>query len=100
MATWQLQKAKDKFSQMVRRAQSEGLQTITVRNEPVAVLVSCADYARFTRPKPGFVEFMRRSPLVGVKSKVVREGDVAREIRSSNSKICHEIRTVDIRISW
>lgn len=80
MSTWRLRKARDKFIQMVRCAQSEGPQTITARSEPVAVLVSCADYARLMRPKPGFVEFMRRSPLVGVELKVVREGDVTREI--------------------
>ncbi|MHB1198762.1 MAG: hypothetical protein ACYCZ6_04230 [Polaromonas sp.] len=32
---------------------------------PVAVLVSRAEYARLTHPKPGFVEFMRASPMVG-----------------------------------
>ncbi|MDP1952985.1 MAG: type II toxin-antitoxin system Phd/YefM family antitoxin [Polaromonas sp.] len=80
MSTWQLQEAKGKFSEVVKRAQSEGPQGITVRGEPVAVLVSCADYARLTRPKPGFVEFMRGSPMVGVKLKIEREGGLTREI--------------------
>ena len=34
MATWQLQEAKSKFSEMVKRALSEGPQGITVRGEP------------------------------------------------------------------
>lgn len=80
MSTWQLQEAKGKFSEVVKRALSEGPQGITMRGEPVAVLVSCADYARLTRPKPGFVEFMRNSPMVGVKMKIEREGGFAREI--------------------
>ncbi len=78
MSTWQLQEAKGKFSEVVKRAQSEGPQGITLRGRPVAVLVSCADYARLTQPKPGFVEFMRGSPMVGVKLKIEREGGFAR----------------------
>ena len=59
MATWQLQEAKSKFSEMVKRALSEGPQGITVRGEPVAVLVSRVEYTRLTQPKPGFVKLMR-----------------------------------------
>lgn len=80
MSTWQLQEAKGKFSEVMKRALSEGPQGITVRGEPVVVLVSCADYARLTHPKPGFVEFMRGSPMVGVKLKIEREDGVTREI--------------------
>jgi len=80
MSTWQLQEAKGKFSEVVKRALSEGPQGITVRGEPVAVLVSCAEYARLTHPKPRFVEFMRGSPMVGVKLKTEREAGVTREI--------------------
>lgn len=79
MSTWPLQEAKAKFSEVVKRALSEGPQGITVRGEPVAVLVSCADYARLTRPKPGFVEFMRGSPMVGVKLKNERGGGFTRD---------------------
>lgn len=80
MSTWQLQEAKSKFSDVVKRAQSEGPQGITLRGEPVAVLVSRADYARLAQPKPGFVEFMRRSPMVGVEHDTQRQVDLTREI--------------------
>ena len=80
MSTWQLQEAKSKFSDVVKRAQSEGPQGITLRGEPVAVLVSRADYARLAQPKPGFVEFMRRSPMVGVELDTQRQVDLTREI--------------------
>ena len=66
MATWQLQEAKSKFSEIVKRALSEGPQGITVRGEHVAVLVSRVEYTRLTQPKPGFVELMRASPLAGL----------------------------------
>ena len=79
MATWQLQAAKSKFSEVVKRALSEGPQSITVRGEPVAVLISRAEYARLTYPKPGFVEFMRRSPMVGLALDIERQPDLRRD---------------------
>ena len=80
MATWQLQEAKGKFSEVVKLALSEGPQGITVRGEPVAVLISRAEYARLTHPKPGFVEFMRRSPMAGLALEIERQPDLTREI--------------------
>ncbi|MBC7610360.1 MAG: type II toxin-antitoxin system Phd/YefM family antitoxin [Polaromonas sp.] len=80
MSMWQLQEAKSKFSDVVKRAQSEGPQGITVRGESVAVLVSRADYARLAQPKPRFAEFMQRSPLVGVDLDTSRQADLTREI--------------------
>ena len=80
MATWQLQEAKGKFSEVVKRALSEGPQGITVRGEPVAVLISRAEYARLTLPKPGFVEFMRSSPMAGLALDIERQPDLTREV--------------------
>ncbi len=80
MSTWQLQEAKGKFSEVVKRALNEGPQGITVRGEPVAVLISRAEYARLTHPKPGFVEFMRRSPMAGLALDIERQTDLTREI--------------------
>ena len=79
MSTWQLQEAKGKFSEVVKRALSEGPQGITVRGEPVAVLISRAEYARLTQPKPGFVEFMRASPMVGPALDIERQAGLTRE---------------------
>jgi len=39
MPTWQLKEAKGKFSEVVKRALSEGPQGIAVRGESVAVLI-------------------------------------------------------------
>ncbi|WP_029526859.1 type II toxin-antitoxin system prevent-host-death family antitoxin [Polaromonas glacialis] len=72
MSTWKLQEAKEKFSEVVKRALSEGPQGITVRGESVAVLISRAECASLAHPKPGFVEFMRQSPLVGLELETER----------------------------
>ena len=80
MLTWQLQEAKGKFSEVVKRALSEGPQGITVRGEPVAVVISRAEYVRLTKPKPGFVEFMRGSPMTGLELDIERPQGLTREI--------------------
>lgn len=80
MSTWQLQEAKDRFSELVERALSEGPQDITVRGEPVAVLISHAEYTRLTHPKPGFVDFMRASPMVGQALDIERQPGLTRDI--------------------
>lgn len=81
MQTWQLQEAKGKFSEVVKRAQSQGPQNITVHGEAVAVLISRRDYLKLTHPKPGLVEFLRASPLTGSDLKITREQTNTREIK-------------------
>lgn len=44
--SWQLQEAKQKFSEVVNRSMKEGPQFVTRRGEEVAVVVSVADYYR------------------------------------------------------
>ena len=80
MATWQLQEAKGKFSEVVKRALKEGPQDITVRGEPVAVVISREEYTRLTHPRPDFLEFMRHSPLVGAGVDFFREQSLVREL--------------------
>lgn len=79
MATWQLQEAKGKFSEVVKRAQKEGPQNITVHGEAVAVIISRAEYTRLTQPKPRFVDFMRGSPLIGAEVDFSRKQSRVRE---------------------
>ena len=81
MQTWQLQEAKGKFSEVVKRAQHEGPQNITVHGEPVAVLLSRRDYLKLIHPKPNLVEMLRASPLRGSKLKIERQQTLTREIK-------------------
>ena len=80
MRTWQLQEAKGKFSEVVKNAQSQGPQNITVHGEPVAVLISRRDYLKLIHPQPSFVELLRASPLVGSGLDVTREQTPTRKI--------------------
>lgn len=77
---WQLQEAKNQLSEVVRKAQSEGPQVITLHGTDAAVVVSSKDYRRLSRPKGKLVEFFRKSPLVGVELKLKRDRDTGRKI--------------------
>ncbi len=65
MHTWQMQEAKSRLSEVVKDAEREGPQEITVHGRPVAVVLSRADYDRLAGTGESLVAFMRRSPLVG-----------------------------------
>ena len=80
MRSWQLQEAKAKLSEVVKSSQSEGPQEISVRGEPAAVVVSKAEYDRLRRKKPSLLEFMRRSPLLGLELEFEREPSLSRDV--------------------
>ena len=77
---WQLQEVKARLSEMVKTAAKDGPQEITVRGEAAAVLLSGEDFARLAKPKPRFVEFLRRSSLAGTDLKLVRERTTDRPV--------------------
>ena len=80
MRQWQLQEAKARLSELVRSSLEDGPQEISVRGEPAVVVLSRAHYDRLTRPKPTLVEFLRRSPLVGLELDIERDRTPAREV--------------------
>lgn len=78
--TWQLQEAKNRLSEVVRKARSEGPQIITLHGAAAAVVVSAQDFGRMSRPKGKLVDFFRGSPLVGIKLNLTRSKDTGRAI--------------------
>ena len=55
--TWNLAEAKNRLTEVVNRALTEGTQIITRRNDTV-VVVSAAVYAELTGKRPGFKEYL------------------------------------------
>ncbi len=45
-AKWQLQEAKNRLSEVVRKARTEGPQVITLHGEDAAIVVSTKDYQK------------------------------------------------------
>ena len=62
---WQLQEAKARFSEVVRRAAECGPQHVTVNGEERAVVLSAEDYVRLRGQPTGraLVDLMANSPL-------------------------------------
>jgi prevent-host-death family protein len=65
---WQLQDAKARFSEVVRRAVEQGPQHVTVNGEERAVIVSAQEYGRLTGQRTGreLVKLLAESPLFDV----------------------------------
>lgn len=61
-ATWALQDAKNKLSELVDTAQRDGAQTITRHGKPVAVLISAEAYGRL-QPSEKLVDILRDCPV-------------------------------------
>ncbi|MFC4533469.1 type II toxin-antitoxin system Phd/YefM family antitoxin [Sphaerisporangium dianthi] len=62
MAQWQLQEAKQRFSEVIRQAHDEGPQVVTRHGEEVAVIIDIAEYRRLKHGAPDFKEFLRSAP--------------------------------------
>lgn len=59
---WPLQDAKNRFSEVVQRARREGPQTVTLRGERAAVVLSAADYDALVRDRPSLVDHLLSDP--------------------------------------
>lgn len=62
MPEWQLQEAKNRFSEVVRRAREEGPQTVTVHGKPAAVVLSPDAYAALTSRRLSFTDYLLSGP--------------------------------------
>lgn len=60
---WQLQEAKNKFSEVVDEALIHGPQVITRRGVETVIVLSWADYHQLMRTQQKLSEFFRESPL-------------------------------------
>jgi prevent-host-death family protein len=74
--TWQLQEAKNKFSQVVESAINSGPQIITRHGVEVAIVLSCAKYERMVASKDS--PSSSKSPLGDVELNLSRDKSEAR----------------------
>ncbi len=64
MATWQVQEAKTRLSEVIERARKEGPQTITRHGAERAVVLSIEDYRALAAHKPDFKAHLLGGPKV------------------------------------
>ena len=80
MQTWQMHEAKARLSELVKLAESQGPQNITLHGRSVAVVLSRSAFESLSGSKKSQVEFMQQSPLNGLEEiDVERDTSVTRE---------------------
>jgi prevent-host-death family protein len=75
---WHLQDAKNNFSKLVREAIKNGPQTVTLRGERAAIVLSAEDYDRLQGKKPTLAEFILSGPKL--------DDDIVDEINRRSKK--------------
>lgn len=80
MIKWPLQDAKNRLSELVRKAREEGPQVITLRGRDAVVVMSANEFGKLARPRGSLVNFFRKSPLAGVKLDLERSRDTGRRV--------------------
>jgi antitoxin Phd len=83
LAVWQLQAAKARFSELFRKALTEGPQIVTRQGKERVVVLPADEFERLTkrgrRPR-SLVAFFGESPLAGIELDLSRPDDQGRDI--------------------
>ncbi len=77
---WQLQEAKNRLSELVRKAREDGPQVITIHGTDAVVVMAAEQFRKLSPRKGTLVDFFRRSPLVGIELDVLRGRDTGRPV--------------------
>lgn len=81
---WQLQTAKAQFSELFRRARTEGPQVVTRQGKEQVVVLRAEHFAQLTkraRQSKSLVTFFAESPLARTTLDLSRDPDPGREIQ-------------------
>ena len=80
---WQLQTAKARFSELFRRARSEGPQYVTRQGKEAVVVIPAEEFERLKKRnrKTSLVEFFAESPLVGSGIDLESKPDFGRKVK-------------------
>ncbi|MGH9648295.1 MAG: type II toxin-antitoxin system Phd/YefM family antitoxin [Bryobacteraceae bacterium] len=79
--TWQLQTAKAQFSEVFRRARTEGPQIVTRQGKEAVVVIPAEQFEGLVsrgRPRKSLLQFFRESPLMGLDLGLERSRDSGR----------------------
>ena len=77
---WQLQDAKNKFSNLVEKAQQNGPQVVTKHGKDAVVVISIDEYNKLTKPKTNLVKFFQESPLAKENLDLTRSKELPRDL--------------------
>lgn len=71
--SWQIQQAKQRFSEVVRLANINGPQMVTNRGKATAWIISDKDYHTLIQSRENLVDFFQRSPHRNIELKIERK---------------------------
>lgn len=81
MRNWQIQEAKQRLSEVIRLAGTEGPQQLTFRGKPNAWIISDKDYHKLQSRQESLVDFFQRSPHRDLEIPYERKKDLPRKIK-------------------
>lgn len=79
METWQLQDAKNRFSELVDRVRSKGPLLVTRRGKPAVIVLSAEEYQRIIDAKGRTLDILLAAPRVGDELNIERDKSLPRE---------------------
>ncbi len=79
-ATWKLQEAKAKFSQVVENALKAGPQVVTRRGKKTVVVLSVTEFEQLCSKKMSFKEFLLTCPKLDEPLEIERQKDYPRSM--------------------
>ncbi|HEY4866558.1 MAG TPA: type II toxin-antitoxin system Phd/YefM family antitoxin [Candidatus Dormibacteraeota bacterium] len=59
---WQIQEAKQRFSELINRAERDGPQVVTRHGAEVAVVIGAQEFHRLSKDKGAFKDFLSSGP--------------------------------------
>jgi prevent-host-death family protein len=77
---WQVQDAKQRFSEVLRAAEAGEPQIVTKHGEEVAVLIDIAEYRRLRGETVDFMHYLQSGPVVDGELDIERSGEPPRDI--------------------
>lgn len=76
---WQIQDAKNKLSEVITRALTQGPQVITKHGEKTVVVVAYTEYEKLRKSQGKLSDFFRQSPLAGSELDLSRDKSLPRQ---------------------
>ena len=77
---WQLQEAKNKFSNLVDKARHDGPQVVTKHGKESVVIIAIVDYQKLNKPTSDLISFFKKSPLSDINLDLTRDKSSSRDI--------------------
>jgi prevent-host-death family protein len=77
---WQVQEAKQRFSEVLRAAESGEPQIVTKHGEEVAVVIDIAEYRRLRGETLSFMDYLRAGPPVDIDLEIERPRESPRDV--------------------